>query len=211
MAKEKKERVLSEAEQRRLERFNATCAELEAQGYARVDLTVGIVFANVVAIVVMVVLFAIALPTFLMLHPECDFVLSLQSLLIFIVAIFALTAVHELIHGLTWSFFAPGGFKDIEFGIMKDSFTPYCTCGAPLAKGPYILGALMPLIVLGIIPTIVAYATGSMLLLYIGIVMIAAAMGDVLIVIEILRHKTDATEILLFDHPTEAGSVIFER
>ena len=211
MADGKKERKLTEAEQKRLDRFNETCAELEAEGYKSTTLTIGIVAANVIAIVVMVILLAIAIPTFILTHPECEFVLGLPELLIFIVALLALIVVHELIHGLTWSFFTPNGFADIEFGIMMDSLTPYCACGAPLAKGPYILGALMPLIVLGIIPTIVAYAIGSMLLLYIGLIMTVSAMGDIMIVIKILRFKSDAAEILLYDHPTEAGSVIFER
>ena len=49
--------------------------------------------------------------------------------------------------------------------------------------------------------------------LYIGMIMVIAATGDVMIVIKVLRHKPEpgSTEVLLYDHPTEAGSVIFER
>ena len=117
----------------------------------------------------------------------------------------------EGIHGLTWSFFAPGGFKDIEFGFMKQYLTPYCTCGTPLGKGPYIAGALMPLAVLGIVPWIVSLLCGSTLLLYLSLVMILAAGGDMLIVAELLRHRSDAEEQLVCDHPTQAGCVLFER
>jgi hypothetical protein len=119
--------------------------------------------------------------------------------------------VHELIHGLTWSFFTPHGFKDIDFGIMRDSLTPYCTCKMPLPKGQYIVGALMPLIVFGIIPIVVAFCTGWIGFLYLGILMTVSAAGDVMIVVKALRHKSTADETLLYDHPTEAGSVIFER
>jgi hypothetical protein len=35
--------------------------------------------------------------------------------------------------------------------------------------------------------------------------------GDLMIVHMLLRHKSDAREKLILDHPTQAGSVIFER
>ncbi|MDO5117534.1 MAG: DUF3267 domain-containing protein [Eggerthellaceae bacterium] len=207
----KKERKLTDAEIRRLETFNATCDELASQGYKRVGLEVGILFANIVAIVAVIVLFFALLPLFSMAHPEAEISLSLGGFFAVIVVFLVLIVVHELIHGLTWSFYAPRGFKDIEFGIMRDSFTPYCTCSAPLQRGAYITGALMPLIILGILPIVIAFVIGYVPLLYIGIFMTVSAAGDVLIVLKVLRYKTTASDVLLYDHPTEAGSVIFER
>ena len=211
MEQEKKERKLTEAEQRRLDHFNTVCEELVSQGYERINLTVSIFWANVIAIAGLLIMLVIALPALIVLHPETDLILTVPELIIFIVALVALIVVHELIHGLTWSFFAPNGFKDIEFGIMMDSLTPYCTCATPLKKGAYITGALMPMVVLGIIPTIVAFVSGNMLLLYIGIIMIDAAAGDVMIVTKVLLHKAKSDDNLIYDHPTEAGSVIFEK
>jgi hypothetical protein len=80
-----------------------------------------------------------------------------------------------------------------------------------LKKGPYILGALMPLIVLGILPTAAAIFTGSLLWLNVGLIMIVSAGGDILIVLQILRYHTNASEIRYYDHPTQAGGVIFEK
>ncbi|MBQ6455180.1 MAG: DUF3267 domain-containing protein [Eggerthellaceae bacterium] len=207
----KKERKLTDAEVRRLEAFSATCDALVSQGYKRIGLEVGILFANVVAIVAAVVLFLVSIPLFAMAHPETDIILSSVGFIIVIIAFLVLIVVHELIHGITWSFFAPNGFKNIEFGIMRDSFTPYCTCNAPLRKGAYVIGALMPLIILGIAPLAIAFIVGNVPLLFIGILMTVAAAGDVLIVLKVLRHKAVSDDTLLFDHPTEAGSVIFER
>ena len=41
--------------------------------------------------------------------------------------------------------------------------------------------------------------------------MTVAATGDVMIAVKVLRCKPESDDILLFDHPTEAGSVVFER
>ena len=75
------------------------------------------------------------------------------------------------------------------------------------------MGALMPCVVLGILPTAIGILLGSHLLFWTGIVMILTAGGDIMIVMKVLAYKSQngAEEILIYDHPTQAGSVIFER
>ena len=147
MAHEKKERKLTEAEQRRLDHFNEVGDALVAQGYTRTDLRINMVTANVVSIVGAVALLALCIVAFSFIHPEVDLA-SGYSLIVLLVVFVVLIVVHELIHGFTWSRFTPNGFKDVEFGVMWSALAPYCACNAPLKKGPYILGALMPLITL---------------------------------------------------------------
>ena len=208
---QEKKRKLSPREEQRLARFEALCAEMEQKGYRKRELTVGIVKANVVTMLLAIPLCAAAILLFLAVSPGSLHALSLTEMILWLVSFFALTAVHEGIHGLTWSRFTPNGFRDIDFGFMKQYLTPYCTCATPLSKGAYMLGALMPLIVLGILPWIVSMITGSTLLLYISLVMILAAGGDMLIVLELLKARSDAKEQLICDHPTQAGCVLFER
>lgn len=211
MGKAGKERKLSDAEQRRLDQFETICSELEAQGYRRVDLGVSIFWANVVAVVAFFLLFVTLLPLYFLVYPAGDFSVAGVWFFVYLVALIALIVVHELIHGLTWSRFAPGGFADIEFGIMRDSLTPYCTCKTPLRKEAYVTGTLAPLVVLGIIPIAVAFCIGSVALLFVGIFMVDGAVGDVMIVVKLLFHKSQTDDVLIFDHPTEAGCVVFER
>ena len=211
MAREKKERKLTEAEQKRLEEFNANCEVLESLGYRRTDLSISIFWANVIAIVAVIALFAICMPLFNMLHPNASFVIRDLWIFAYFAAYIVLIVVHELIHGLTWSFFTPGRFKDIAFGIMRDSFTPYCTCMMPLEKTPYILGALAPLVILGIIPLVAAFIVGSIPLLFAGILMTDGAAGDIMIVWCLLTYRSQAETVVYMDHPTQAGGVIFEK
>ena len=211
-AKEKeKQRRLSPAEEKRLKRFEETCAELERQGYVKKELTVGIVKANVVTMLLAIPICAVCVLLFHLVNPGSSYALDFTGMIVWLVSMFALTVVHEGVHGLTWSRFTPNGFRDIDFGFMKEYLTPYCTCATPLSKGAYIAGALMPLIVLGILPWIESMITGSTLLLYISLVMILAAGGDMLIVLEVLKARSDGKEQLIYDHPTQAGCVLFER
>ena len=69
--------------------------------------------------------------------------------------------VHELIHGLTWACYAKSGWKSISFGVMWKLLTPYCHCDEPMHIPGYMMGAMMPCIVLGVIPAIAALFCSS--------------------------------------------------
>ena len=64
---------------------------------------------------------------------------------------------------------------------------------------------------LGLAPVAVAYATGSILWLGIGLLMILGGGGDLAIVLKMLRFKPDGADVLYLDHPYECGLVAFVR
>ena len=125
-------------------------------------------------------------------------------------AILVLVVVHELIHGITWVCFAKKHFKAISFGVMKEYFTPYCTCNEALARSQYLIGALAPTIVLGILPCIIAITIGSAPLFTLGAIMILAGGGDLAICRKLLNYK-QANRTIYLDHPTECGLVGFSK
>ena len=211
--KEEKNRKLSAKEQKRLNVFEETCERLSEEGYKRTDLTISIVKANLFVFLLAIPVVAIGVLLFAWKNPISLLTPSPQGSLLFVVLFIVLIVAHEFIHGLTWSLYAEHHFKDIEFGFMKEYLTPYCTCTTPLLKSHYIIGALMPCIVLGILPAAIGILLGSHLLFWIGIVMILSAGGDIMIVMKVLAYKSQSgsEEILIYDHPTQAGSVVFER
>lgn len=213
MNSNEKKRTLTEAEKKRLDRFNEIRKTLEDEGYAATELTIGIVKANIVALLSAVPIVIIAVFLFFVRNGAISFDMDnyWRGYIIFIVSFIVLIVVHELIHGVTWGILSGRHFKDIEFGFIKEYLTPYCTCSTPLNKPKYITGALMPLLILGIIPTIAAIFMNSFLLLIIGLVMVMAAGGDVMIVCKLLSYKSASKDILIYDHPTQGGSVVFER
>ena len=214
MVKDEKEkkRVLTEAEKRRLAHYEKLSEEYEARGFRRTELTVGIVRANIFAILYGIPLSILGFVLFFMKNNDVNLLrMSLSELILFMVLMFVLVVVHELVHGISWSFFTENHWKDIEFGFMKEYLTPYCTCACPLTRGQYIIGTLMPLVLLGLIPLAAAIMAGSYLWLWLGIIMTMSAGGDILIVINILKYKSQAAQVVYIDHPTQAGGVIFEK
>ena len=207
-----KNRKLTPAEKRRLAAYEVISQELEGQGYRRTELTVGIVKANIFAMIMGIPVAVIGFILFLAVNWSRDIRwMSGSSMLLIVLAMLVLIVVHELIHGVTWALFADHHFGDIEFGFMKEYLTPYCTCKCPLTKGKYIIGALMPLLILGLLPMAVGIGIGSFFWLLLGIIMTVSAGGDIMIVMMIMKYKSQAENILYLDHPTQAGGVIFEK
>lgn len=204
-----KERKLTEKERRRKENFDALCEEMAESGYAKTDLTVGIVAANLLAFVIMAPFMALALILFFYIAGIGSITLSLWEPLAVLPAFIAFAAVHELIHGITWGFFA--GRSAIEYGIIWSMLTPYCTCSKPLTRGQYILGGLMPTLVLGTALTAAACISGSLFWLFTAVIMILGGGGDFLIALKILLHKSKGKAALYYDHPYECGVVVFEK
>ena len=205
-----KERVLTEKEQKRLDSFNKVSASMEAEGYKKTELTVNILKANIFAIVLLLIVAVISIALYVLRFDDLFNGFSTIGNIVFLLVFLALVVVHELIHGIGWAI-STKTFKVIDFGIMRDSLTPYCTCSQPLSKKQYILGAILPLITLGIVPMIIGYLIGSFYTLIMGVMMTSSAAGDILIIRKILKYKSNAKDIVYMDHPTEAGGVIFEK
>ena len=205
------ERTLTNAELARKEAFEQARVELEAQGYRMHPLVISVVSANMGALATALPLDVALGAGFFLLHPFGSVSFQLADLLFAFLAFVVLTVVHELVHGLTWSLFAKSGWKSVSFGVIWKYLTPYCTCNEALSRRAYIVGALMPTLVLGILPVLAAYATGSLFLLVVGLLMILGGGGDLTIVLKMLRFKPDGGEVLYLDHPYECGLVAFVR
>jgi len=128
---------------------------------------------------------------------------ALQILVAFVLLIF----VHEGLHGVTWAFFAKNGFKSIHFGIKWSYLTPYCHCNEPMKRKHYILGGIMPGLVTGVIPIIIAMVTANGWLLVSGIFLTAAAGGDIIVLIRVLKYPSN---LIFMDHPKEIGFIVFK-
>ncbi len=211
--------VLTEAEVKRQQAFDEKEKKLLAQGYERHDILISVVKANFVGILLTLPFIIAVAAGFIAWNgiPDIPGLLKNSPVMYFVglfgafLACIPLAVVHEKIHGWFWSIGAENGSKDIEFGFMKETLTPYCTCASPLSKPLYILGSMMPMTILGVVIGIIAVFTGSIVLLIISVIQIMGGAGDILISAMLLFRKSDAKETILLDHPTKIGLVAFER
>lgn len=186
----------------------------DQNSFEKVLKTIDIVKANQKALVILIPVFLMYFIPFYMvwqdsvsikemLKPD-SWMSTLKWGLIFFAGIIA----HELVHGITWALFAEKGFQSIRFGVMWKMITPYCHCKEPLQIKYYLIGAITPFVIVGLLPAIYAIVVGSIGWLLLGIFFTIGAIGDFMI-INLLRteKKTDYA----LDHPSEAGCFVYRE
>jgi len=191
------------------------------ENYIKEEITVNIVWANIFGVIVLVMaILLFGIPFYFLWHENFtniqiinlpnQSIMAVKNLAIFLLFFFTLIFIHELIHGIFFFIFVKNKIKSIKFGIMPADklFTPYCHCREKLRIDHYRIAIMMPLIIMGIIPSIFSMIIGNQFLLFLGIICIMAACGDILIFLKTLRQKRDSW---IFDHPTEAGFFIYKR
>ena len=175
------------------------------EGYETELRTIGMLKANIVALLAMALLALVGLMAMYAIWGGFPFGRPWAGA-VFFPAIVLGIAVHELIHGLTWMCATHSGFSHLRFGFLWGGV--YCHIDVPMNKKKYVVGALMPLLLLGIIPYLLSFATHNLWMMFFGAIFIACAMGDVMIVWAI-RHEPSDT--LVYDHPSEPGCVVYRK
>ena len=210
----KKDRKLTKAEEKRKKIYEEEKQKLIDAGYTEKDLTIGVVYANVMAFVLglpIIIVLGILFFKYNLGNSEMSFTFTIKESVIFLITLLVLIVVHELIHGAFWAIFAKNHLKSIEFGFMAQYLTPYCCCKEVLTKGQYIIGGIMPTVILGLIPAVVSIFTGSWRVFAIGCIMILSGGGDMTIILKLIMYRSQKQEVLYMDHPYECGLVVFER
>ena len=175
----------------------------EMEGYATELRTIGMLKANIVALVVLGLVCLLGVAGLYAIWGGFSLGNPWNGML-FIVGFGVGVAVHELIHGFTWMWATRSGFSHLRFGLLQGGV--YCHIDVPMSKRKYVVGALMPLLLLGVVPFLLSFATNSLWLMLFGAIFIGCAMGDVLIVWAIRKESPDT---LVYDHPSEPGCVVY--
>ena len=96
--------------------------------------------------------------------------------------------VHELIHGAFYAIFCKNKFKSIKYGAVLKKGYAYCECKEILQTKHFIVGLLMPVILLGILPATISIFIGNSDLLLFGVIFIGAGGSDILTFIKIAKN-----------------------
>lgn len=205
---------MTKDEEIRVNNFNKVTEDLLEQGYISKDISVGMFKSHLLTTILLGPLVFLILKIYEWIYSPYDLayiLLDSKSLLLLGITIIVLAIVHEILHGFTWAIFTTRGIKDISFGFIVKYLSPYSTCKVPLKRWQYTLGVLMPLIVLGILPTIVGLLAGIASITIIGALFIIGAGGDLVMVYLLISYKPERKEILVYDNPTKMGVRFFEK
>ncbi len=116
-----------------------------------------------------------------------------------------LLLMHEGTHAVAWKFASGLPWSAFKFGIQWKTVTPYCHSKTPMSVRAYRIGAIMPLIITGILPWIGAIFLNDDNLGVAASILISGAAGDLYILWSI-RDLPD--NVLLQDHDSRAGCIV---
>ncbi len=170
------------------------------------DLSISMARANIVVYLIVVPLFIVQFMLFSAVRAGKQ-TQAVENLPVLLIAVVASIVVHELIHGVTWVSAGHKAFSTIKFGFQWKTFTPYAHLKEPIEVNAYRIGALMPGLVLGILPYFLSLIDGNPYLLWFGLMNTAGAGGDFL-VLWLMRHVKAGMQVE--DHPTNAGCYVLE-
>lgn len=133
--------------------------------------------------------------------------IELKDLWKFYLGIFIGIILHEGIHAFGFIMFGKAKLSEIKFGIIWKHITPYAHCKIPMTVNSYRISLMLPVIITGILPMILALAIGNGLLMSVSIFLIAGGIGDLIIFYKINTFSGNA---LLKDLPDAIGCIIYK-
>lgn len=192
--------------------FENLKAKYESEGYVVKEHTISVLTANlmafVVALPIIIICGVIYFKVYHLFDKNNSVIIYANSpeLIVGVILIIAFIFIHELLHGITWRKFCKDR-KSISYGVMWKELTPYCCCSEPLSFKGYILGGLMPFLVIGIGMFIIALMLGNNMIFILSMFNILGASGDLTIALMLLKCRKS----VIIDHPTKCGFVTFNK
>ena len=173
-----------------------------AENYSKEEYKLNVIRARLLCVMVLIIAGLIfVLPFFLLWHDnlqtfqvnrQLELNRRLMNIGLYTIIVLTGIIIHELIHGFFAAIFNKNGFKSIKFGVIPSKGMAYCVNAEILQTNKYIIGLVMPLIILGIIPSIISLFIGNFHLLIFGILFIVAASGDMLLLMQIYKGRHDS-------------------
>ncbi|MEA2097413.1 MAG: DUF3267 domain-containing protein [Candidatus Cloacimonadota bacterium] len=173
------------------------------------DLSISALSANLYAIpIVLISIISLVCP-FVLIWNWQTFTQGFLSIYLvlpyFIIAFVVGAFLHEVLHAIGFLIFGKLKIKQVQIGIKWKYLTPFAHCRIPLKASVYRIALLLPAVILGIVPSLVAIIIGKSWLLIYGTLFTVLAGGDFLILWIIRNVKGNE---LVKDHPERCGCYI---
>jgi hypothetical protein len=126
-------------------------------------------------------------------------------LLQLIILLTVFTIAHEGFHVIGWKYWGGLPWGAFTFGFKWEYLAPYAHAKAPMRADAYRLGALLPGLMTGLVPYVMALVAGDGTMTILSATMISGAVGD-LFVVWTLRDVPPSAQVI--DHPEKVGCIV---
>ena len=125
------------------------------------------------------------------------------DILLFIIIWIGFIFVHEMIHGIFWS-----KYTEVKINVVLKMIWRFCHCDNVIKIKNYIIGLIMPTIILGIIPALVGIIFGNIFIFTFGLLMIVTGTDDFYTVYLLRKENKEA---FMKDICSKIGFIIYTK
>ncbi|MEO4055358.1 DUF3267 domain-containing protein [Solibacillus sp. CAU 1738] len=127
-----------------------------------------------------------------LIHQHFTIRFSFLDTIIFSLAYIVLIALHEAFHLIGFMIFGNVKYKELDYGVNLKLGIAYATTSKPLRNKAMKRALLLPFWTTGVIPSMIGFYIDSTMLVLLGAVLIAGAVGDFYMYKELKKFTDDA-------------------
>mgnify|MGYP003522230377 CR=1 FL=1 len=160
------------------------------------------------SIILTIVLFILVIALNAVIHQRftADFS-SLDFIYVFILSIL-LIVLHEAFHLIGFMLFGRVPFKELDYGVNLKLGVAYATTKQPLTNAAMKKALLLPFWTTGVLPTVIGLALDNFLIVIVGALLMAGAIGDFYMYKELRKYPNDA---VVKDDPKDPKLYVYEK
>ena len=151
---------------------------------------------NILNVLALILFVAVSLIVLLIEHNDKYQITYSLNLFIYI---FFWLILHELLHAIGFAIFKDVDIKNITFGIALEKGVFYCMCKQNISKKVILTSLLFPLTIIGIITLIIGLIINNFNLVFLSLLNITSAIGDIIMTIYFVKAPKDITYLDLDD------------
>jgi hypothetical protein len=129
--------------------------------------------------------------------------LNIWSILYIIFLIIGTVFIIEMIKGISWS-----KYTDVKITVILTSIIRFCHCDNVIKTKHYIIGLMMPIIILSIIPTLVGIIFGIDVIFLLGLLNFIICSDHIYIIWLMRKYDKD---IFIKDINNKIGFIIYDE
>ena len=143
-----------------------------------------------------------------LIHQRFIFDFSLIDYLYLFTAYILLIILHEAFHLIGFMIFGRVSYKDLDYGVNLKLGVAYATTSKPLLNAAMKKALLLPFWTTGVVPTAIGFALDNFLIVIVGALLMAGAIGDFYMYKELRKYPNDA---VVKDDPKEPKLYVYEK
>ena len=143
-----------------------------------------------------------------LIHQRFIFDFSLIDYLYLFTAYILLIILHEAFHLIGFMIFGRVSYKDLDYGVNLKLGVAYATTSKPLLNAAMKKALLLPFWTTGVVPTAIGFALDNFLIVIVGALLMAGAIGDFYMYKELRKYPKDA---IVKDDPKEPKLYVYEK